>query len=114
MDTPYIALSNLLATESTLHADGNAIEAAFWILIGVAFAVFAMMKGSAASRGRMFSIAGVFVLFGLSDVVEIQTGAWWNPWWLFVWKAACVLFFAWQYRLYRRNRAIAHSADLRD
>jgi hypothetical protein len=31
------------------------------------------------------------VPFGLSDLVESQTGAWWTPWWLFAWKALCVL-----------------------
>lgn len=113
MNTPFFGMINVLASDATLHAEGNAVEAALWILIGAVFAVFAM-KGSATPRRRMYSIAGVFVLFGLSDVVEIQTGAWWNPWWLLVWKAACVLFFAWQYRLYRRNRAIAPGPDRRD
>jgi len=34
--------------------------------------------------------AVVFVLFGISDLVETQTGAWWKPWWLLVWKVLCV------------------------
>jgi hypothetical protein len=34
-----------------------------------------------------------FVVFGASDVIEAQTGAWWHPWWLFVMKALCVLGF---------------------
>jgi len=28
----------------------------------------------------------LFLLFGFSDIVEVYTGAWWSPWWLFVWK----------------------------
>lgn len=35
-------------------------------------------------------MAFALVLFGLSDAVEIWSGAWWRPWWLLVWKAACV------------------------
>jgi hypothetical protein len=42
-----------------------------------------------------------------SDLVEARTGAWWKPWWLFVWKAACVLLMlggAWRYqRLTKRG-----------
>jgi hypothetical protein len=34
--------------------------------------------------------AGTFVLFGASDLIEVRTGAWWRPWWLLAWKAACV------------------------
>jgi hypothetical protein len=34
-----------------------------------------------------------FVVFGVSDVIEAQTGAWWHPWWLFAMKALCVLGF---------------------
>jgi hypothetical protein len=33
----------------------------------------------------------LFAFFGLSDLVEVTTGAWWRPWWLLAWKAACLL-----------------------
>jgi len=33
------------------------------------------------------------LLFGISDLVEVQTGAWWDPWWLFTLKAFCVVIF---------------------
>ena len=40
---------------------------------------------------RLALVAGVaLVLFGLSDLVEIRTGSWLRPWWLFVWKAVCL------------------------
>lgn len=32
--------------------------------------------------------------FGVSDIIELQTGAWWRPWWLLLLKAACLLSFA--------------------
>ena len=65
------------------YALGQQIEAGVWIALA---AVLLFARGR-----RMFAIAVVLVLFGLSDVVEAQTGAWWRPWWLLVWKALCVL-----------------------
>ena len=46
------------------------------------------------NRRHSFTAAVAFLLFSASDAVEIQTGAWWRPWWLFVWKAGCVLILA--------------------
>ena len=45
------------------------------------------LSGTAGSPG---TAAATLTLFGLSDIVEIQTGAWWQPWWLLVWKGACI------------------------
>lgn len=45
----------------------------------------------ASIRPKSLLVAAlIFVAFGCSDLVETQTGAWWNPWWLLLWKAACV------------------------
>jgi hypothetical protein len=49
----------------------------------------------------------VFFLFGLSDIVEVQTGAWWSPWWLFVWKVSCGLSMIILLWLYLRDRALS-------
>jgi hypothetical protein len=72
---------------------GNQIEAGFWILLGAAFAG-AALRLRAAARRRCLIAAPVLVLFGCSDLVEAQTGAWWQPWWLLVWKVVCVLALA--------------------
>jgi len=69
---------------------GNYVEAAVWMLVAGAFAVFAL-KRHGSMRWRCALACAVFLLFGLSDVVEVRTGAWWRPWWLFCWKAICVL-----------------------
>jgi hypothetical protein len=67
----------------------NFVEAAFWIVVAViAVAIGARRPGRV--RRRCFLLAATLIPFGLSDVVETGTGAWWRPWWLFVWKAACV------------------------
>lgn len=68
----------------------NYIEAALWGVIGVV--LFAFAAGRAGEQRRRAAMAaGTFVLFGASDVIEARTGAWWRPWWLLAWKAACVL-----------------------
>ena len=57
----------------------NYIEAALWAVIGLVFLVVSMRRGG---RRRVTALAAVtFLLFGGSDVVEVQTGAWWRPWW---------------------------------
>jgi len=36
-----------------------------------------------------------FLAFGVSDLVEIDTQAWWRPWWLLLWKASCIAGLVW-------------------
>ena len=68
---------------------GNYIEAVIWGLFAGGFLING--KGTEKkSRRNSYIAAVVFFLFGLSDIVEVQTGAWWRPWWLFIWKASCV------------------------
>ncbi|MGD8453002.1 MAG: hypothetical protein PVJ57_14380 [Phycisphaerae bacterium] len=80
----------------------NYIEAGLWGVIGVAFLVRALLR--AASRRVALLAAGVFIAFGLSDVVEAHTGAWWKPPWLFVWKAICVVAMVGLLIWYQRSR----------
>ena len=55
--------------------------------------------------GRIAAVA--FFGFGISDLIEAQTGAWWEPIWLFFFKAACVLVFGTcglKYRAWLKSR----------
>ncbi|MEO2036287.1 MAG: hypothetical protein ABGZ35_29790, partial [Planctomycetaceae bacterium] len=65
----------------------------FEVLLWGAAAVLCAVKGLSdrTVRRHLLAAAVTFLLFSGSDAVEIQTGAWWRPWWLFVWKAGCVL-----------------------
>ena len=66
----------------------NSFEAVFWMAIGVW--VFRKSRFS-HERQRLGLIASVwFVLFGISDIFEVFTGAWWRPWSLLLFKATCV------------------------
>jgi hypothetical protein len=89
-------------------------EAALWTAIAIGFLISALRQD--AGRGasghscgpswRSWVAALTFALFGLSDVVEAATGAWWRPWWLLAWKAACVVVLVGLYVDYlRRNRS---------
>jgi len=83
----------------------NHFEAGLWIVIGLFFAVVGSRVSRPTNR-RCCLLAVVFIAFGVSDVVEARTGAWWRPWWLLAWKAACVGVLLWQLRAYvtaRRN-----------
>ncbi len=70
----------------------NITEIILWSCIGIGFTVIAARrKGS--ERLRVFILALAFLVFGLSDFIELQTGAWWRPIWLLFMKAACVAVF---------------------
>lgn len=71
----------------------NIFEVVLWIAIGLSFFVISF-KNRNISRASCLILSIAFIAFGLSDYVEIQTGAWWQPWWLLVWKAVCIMVFA--------------------
>lgn len=65
----------------------NYAEAALWAGIGGAV----LLK----RRDRIgLLIAAALLIFGLSDIVETRTGAWYRPWWLLGVKVACVMTIA--------------------
>ncbi len=76
---------------------GNLAEA--WLWFGLA-GVVALRGGR---RPGVRSGAAWLVLFSGSDLVEMFTGAWWEPLWLFFWKAACVVGLAASYGAWRRS-----------
>jgi len=82
---------------------GNQFEAALWFAIS---AVLLFKWGTFKSRPRPFSLSlpFAFAVFGVSDVIESHTGAWWDPWWLLVMKAGCVIVFFLAWRKYRRSK----------
>lgn len=93
-----------IAQSASLHEIGNQVEAALWILIGAIFLVRRVMR-KPAGRVNVVGLSIAFILFGISDIVEIRTGAWWDPWWLLAWKGGCVLYFLKQFLQYRKDRA---------
>jgi len=75
-----------------MFVNANLAEAVLWSSIGIGF----LIAGVRHARRRRFLwiLAAAFVTFGVSDVIESRTGAWWRPWWLLALKGGCLLVFA--------------------
>lgn len=76
----------------------NFVEGLLWTAIGLIFA-WRTFKKSKFRRLEMGASVS-FLLFGVSDFIEMRTGAWYTPWTLFALKAACVLSFLIHLRIY--------------
>jgi len=71
----------------------NAFEVALWTVLGVVVAI--RHRRSKSRLRRVAALAtGLLFLFAVSDVIEMQTGAWWRPWPLLVLKGACLVGLA--------------------
>lgn len=75
-----------------IYAWINLAEAALWIGMGTGVLVWLLTvkAGRTQRAGLLAVLALVLIAFGISDLVETQTGAWWRPWWLLAWKILCV------------------------
>ena len=80
------------------HALFNEIEAGLWFAIALSLAIWLRMQ-----RPWRWLLPLSFAMFGISDLIEVKTGAWWEPWWLLVMKATCVLVFLLAFRERRRQ-----------
>ncbi|MEQ8754129.1 MAG: hypothetical protein RID09_11510 [Coleofasciculus sp. G1-WW12-02] len=87
-----------------IYQKGNYIEAGIWIAIALGFGV-RIIRRSGTERYQALMAFLTFFFFGLSDIIEVQTGAWWRPWWLFVWKSLCVFSMAALLINYLRSRS---------
>lgn len=73
----------------TFFQISNIMECGLWILLSMIMAIVSWRTRAIARRLASLAVPILFI-FGISDLVEASTGAWWRPWWLFVWKALCV------------------------
>lgn len=67
----------------------NLVEGVFWIGMGV----WVLGIRRLVRARRQVVLAFSLIAFGVSDFVEMRSGAWWTPWWLLVWKGICVGVF---------------------
>lgn len=81
---------NLAQATDPLFRQANYVEAGLWLTIGVVSLAVAFRRADRV-RSRCLLLAVTMLAFGPSDLVEAHTGAWWTPWWLLVWKGACLL-----------------------
>ncbi len=92
-----------------LTVTGNRIEAVLWFLFGAGF-LFRAFRTAGGHRRLAVVLALAFLAFGISDLVEARTGAWWRPLWLLLLKAGCIAVFAyglWEHLQLRRPCAPA-------
>jgi len=94
----------VLATGFTFFETANYIEAAFWWVVAGGFAVAALRASERQIIRDCWLRMVAFAAFGLSDIVEARTGAWYDPWWLLLWKAMCLAVIAWLFVGYVRRR----------
>ena len=77
----------------------NRCEAVLWVTVAMVLMTRAFRERGSL-RGVFATLAIAFLAFRISDVIESRTGAWWQPWWLAVWKTGCVAFLALGFRRY--------------
>lgn len=82
----------------------NIVEGVFWIALGLAALVVSFTAVREYRNLARFTAAAL-VLFGISDFIEVRTGAFWEPAWLLAINAACVLGIiagmVWYFRIRR-------------
>ncbi|WP_299461880.1 hypothetical protein [uncultured Gimesia sp.] len=85
-------------------------EVILWISIASVF----LFRLQHTQNNRDLSITCViaFALFGVSDFIEINTRAWYQPLSLFILKACCVLTLVTVFIIYRRRRKIPPDKSL--
>jgi hypothetical protein len=66
----------------------NRIEAGLWFV--VALILLLALRRRLSSRLLALLVIAL-IAFGISDLVETRTGAWYRPWWLLLWKGVCVV-----------------------
>jgi hypothetical protein len=75
----------------------NWAEVVLWGAIAIACLIRALTY--TGTKRRLLAIAAVsFAIFAVTDVLEVESGAWWEPPWLLALKAACVatLLLVWR------------------
>ena len=73
-----------------IHGWFNAFEALLWM--GIAVTLFLCVRRMERERRRVGRVAAFgFVLFGVTDVIEIYTGNWAEPLGLLLLNAFCIL-----------------------
>ena len=89
----------------------NHVESGLWFVFSVLLAAQLFKQGFTSRYFRVLLISAItFAVFGISDVIEAKTGAWWRPWWLLLIKISCVLSFSLCFIWYKRINATGPSA----
>jgi len=79
----------------------NIFEGFLWIGFSLVFFIPAFKR---SEKHRLFCLLGGlgFISSSLSDFYEAHSGAWWEPWWLVLWKASFAPLIIFMYLWYRK------------
>ncbi len=66
----------------------NLVEGLIWVCVGLV--LLWRSRSCEPARSPTILAGATFILFGVSDFIEIRTGSWYQPVWLFIWNVACV------------------------
>lgn len=107
-----------LLAEYEILGPFNVAEAAWWFLMAVVVRIY--WQSCKGLTPRLRDVLVVFLVgFGISDLIEMQTGAWWRPVWLLLLKAVCLIGLLTCGLIVWRNRArtanvVVHAAKRTD
>lgn len=88
----------------------NAFEAALWLMLATFVAIHFRNAESKLRRTSRIT-ALLLVLFAVSDVIEMKTGAWWRPAGFLMLKGLCLVGLTWSgIRVARATRAVARDS----
>ena len=79
-------------SEIDVAATFNAVEAVWWWVVAAVVARPSFEPDRLRAVDR-WTLVLAFAAFGVSDVIEYFTGAWWRPRWLLVLKVGCIAAF---------------------
>ncbi|MCF6176854.1 MAG: hypothetical protein L3J71_13930 [Victivallaceae bacterium] len=85
-----------------IHYWGNIIEGAFWITIAGIIYIRMQNKSKRLIKVGRIAIIALF-MFGISDFIEVNTGAWYKPFSLLLLKAACIATLLYCLKEYRKD-----------
>ena len=88
----------------TCHFWLNVIEACIWFAIATWF-LFLALRREPSLKPSFLTFSVTLYFFGISDIIETQTGAWYRPFGLFLLKALCVAVIAACVSIFFRHRA---------
>lgn len=68
----------------------NLFEGLYWISLGIISFILSYFAPRKYKKLSLFALL-ILTLFGISDFIEIKTGAFWTPWWLLLINLVSVL-----------------------
>lgn len=68
----------------------NFIEGIYWVALGIFVLTLSKIIFQKYKKLALFTSL-ILILFSITDFIEIETGAYWTPWWLLVWNIICIL-----------------------